>query len=332
MKRQGRAADRDLVTHCAFGARTRSRFSVSRLIALTSVAIVWILASHAGSAIAIANWGPKATVRVELKAWIPFDHVVDPTDPFTTPFNSPVLHAPTCFHLPIGTRGKKRKMYRGDGHIAYPGGFRLLRWVTFTVRSYGPDRTPQYLSDVKSEGEISATHLDEVWIYDGRERACPIEVKTATKGGAMTENGAGFITLALDSSNPLALFAPAINAEVEIGVNFNAADPTSISNAYLIGLKYRTDQFPSYGLKVEINGQTYAQLVISDASCLSPTIGPAGALKLGRGLSSESNSGLIVVNADHAVEFLRDTGGFSRISPDARAEDGLCTGHDLSTF
>jgi hypothetical protein len=158
------------------------------------LAVLWLWAPNLAHATmnlrsADATWPQPVHITVEFKAWIPFDYVGDPSSPFSTPFESPVLDTPGCFDLPGGARGVKYKAFRGDAHVPYAGAYRLLESVSFTLGPY--ETSPQSpvsgdLSLVTSKSDVGPTHLDEVWQFGGERLGCSIEMKKAQRRRRIT--------------------------------------------------------------------------------------------------------------------------------------------------
>jgi hypothetical protein len=308
------------------------------------VGVVGALAVGSADATTLARrdtGGGLVHVTVEFKAWIPFDYVVDPLDPISVGFPSMFLPGPsTCPH-DFGPRGVRYKAYRGDGHVSYPGSYRLFETVSF---DYDPgDEDNGDLTDITSNLAAGATHLDEVYQYGNRGlHACNLVTKTATKVGTVTLQGSAAdatgIILDIASSVPTQAGAPEVNGTIHIFsvLPFDGAD----SGPDGIDISYVTDLFPSYGVKVDFDGQTVGQPVINDASCIKPVTGPRGALNLARGLTSNTNIGDVDFWPDHdqiwALEISGPAPGRENsrkwVSPDARAKDGLCVGSPISQW
>jgi hypothetical protein len=253
---------------------------------------------------------------VELKAWIPFSHVVDPLRPWSTSW-SPPRHKPypSCFKPPQGATGRALRAFRGDAHVTYQGAFRAVRWVDFTVPfdyAYG---STAYMNPrvTATGGQIAVTHLDEIYQWAGHTRACNLQqghAKSRTWERLFTVSpyeiqygmvgAVEGIQIGLDTKNPLTpqIATPAINAEVGITSGADGRDSSGVGYFDGIYLHYVTDLFPSYGLEVTADGRTVGNWVISDASCINPVFGFGAAFKIGRGLIQHTNTGIISVGPD----------------------------------
>jgi hypothetical protein len=94
-----------------------------------------------------------------------------------------------------------------------------------------------------------------------------------------------------------------------------------------------------YGIKVEADGRTLGEWVTSDASCVSPVDGVKGALELGDGLTSYTNTGEILAEVpaqDEAdgwyVSNDETNANYRTIGSQNSAPDGLCSGTSSPFF
>ena len=95
-------------------------------------------ASSPGKAAADSGGACGHHYTVEVKAWIPFAHVVDPLAPddlsyvYTLP-TAMVGFSPNCVTIPATEEllTVVRSQMRGDGHTGFDGGFRLDELVSF---------------------------------------------------------------------------------------------------------------------------------------------------------------------------------------------------------
>jgi hypothetical protein len=199
--------------------------------------------------------------RVEIKAWIPHDHVVDPAEGVR----------PQKI-IPYVLFGSWHSTFRGDDHVGYghiaPYGpndedYRCIAWAEFDfqVGGGGP------IFNLKGSGnptqvqdDIGITHLD--WMYVSLLPNQPLAT-TGTwadqaKGDTwVTQEGSNGITLHLDSGNPLVLDSPPIQSRVVCTIG-----PTTIA------VDYTTTEFPSHGFCVLKNGSEIFRRILLDVSAV----------------------------------------------------------------
>lgn len=210
--------------------------------------------------------------RIELKAWIPQESVVDPEAPFH------VLEESSFFH--------------GDGHPGYDGAYRVLTWIEFdwdgstitnqlqgedygiSRRSY-VDRFALPVAGTSSEGFPTITSGPRVGEDTGRASCCTDHMPARIGPYGTT------VTLGIHSSNPLVGVAPDIDSQ--LGVGF-AADGS-------LTVFWITDRFPSHGFQILRNDSTLAKEVVFDASGIDAR-GPVGAWNIMNGLTSQFNIGI----------------------------------------
>jgi TolB protein len=247
----------------------------------------------------LPDWGvPTADhYQVELKAWIPMRHVVDPFQPITLPM--PVLEnppfsflQPLCLRLPGAQDASTlvSSSFRGDAHASLPGGFR----VHVVVRFDWDGKKVSNFTVSPNSTNYGSTHLDFEFssiANSGSVFASCSNSATAATSTFATSVGANGFELKYDSTNPMVTpqFAvPAIDGKV-LG-SFDANND--------LRLRFRTDLFPSHGIEVTRNGVVQADAVVNDASCLdqNSVLGLSGISLLSYGLSSvEQNTGTVVV-------------------------------------
>jgi Domain of unknown function (DUF4157) len=213
--------------------------------------------------------------KIELKAWIPHSHVVDPEEPLRA---SDWLDTLTC----IGPlKYSYSSQYRGDSHTSYDGGYRALSSTEF-------DYDGKLITGFSGAGSFGASHRD--WkasasifgkkIASGSGTASD----TATSATSSSSSDKSF-SLGIDSTNPLLMTTgPAINSEL-YGV---------FESSGKLKLEYNTDLFPSHGLRVYKDGVVIHTSVVNDASSVN-ALGVAGALHLGIRLSSHDIKGTTIL-------------------------------------
>lgn len=239
--------------------------------------------------------------RVEFKAWIPFDHVVDPYQPnpllFVDPQFQGLLHTllPGCSPFPP-TRTllptQVETTFRGDSHFQVPGSFRVHLVAEF---DWDPaTRTMSNFTLSPDATNYGTTHLD--YTFSSVVPPFPPVATCSAAGTATTSTlgskafgGSGFL-LRYSSSNPLVspqFAVPAIDGRL-LG-NFDAHSD--------LHLAFSTDGFPSHGVEVTRDGVVQEDAIVNDASCLDPdsVLSLPGIALLTLGLSDQANIGSFVV-------------------------------------
>jgi hypothetical protein len=123
------------------------------------------------------------TYKIELKAWIPHAHVVDPED------------------IP----GGEKTYFRGDNHAGYDGGYRVLSVTAF-------DWDGSKISRFRGAGFYGDTHRDH---YDGGTFK-GADVDTATSATTQKVAGADAVEMGIESANPLVrVWAPDIDSSLK---------------------------------------------------------------------------------------------------------------------
>ena len=225
-----------------------------------------------------------AVFRIELKAWIPHSEVVDPeeqvrisdwldtlTDLTTTPFSL------------VDVDYEFKSTYRGDNHTGYNGSYRAISTLEFVW-----DGTS--ISGVKARGGFGKTHRD--WEWEAKLRVAKQEVlslgsdsgsesERARSATAASAKGNAF-HLSIDSANPVVMtWAPEINSALQGYVTSREGE---------LKIFYKTDGFPSHGIRVFRNGVCLDTAIVNDASGV-PGTGVSGLAAISTGLMSMSNSG-----------------------------------------
>ncbi len=223
---------------------------------------------------------PKKTkpshYKIELKAWIPHSQVVDPEEPIRISNWLDTLSLPTKI---VGLNYVYSSKYRGDNHVDYDGGYRVLVSTEF-------DYDGRAITGFSGKGVYGDSHRD--WEANATIFGQKIYSKKDTETGIATSAtffsaSATSFSLGMDSKNPLVMtFAPAINSNLK-GV---------FDSSGQLNLKYNTDLFPSHGLRVYKDGSVIHTSVVNDASGV-PGLGVTGAAQIGARLSSPLNNGTI---------------------------------------
>jgi len=252
--------------------------------------------------------------RVELKAWIPYDHVVDPFTPFeptqyiVAKFTEPVCHVASFFSQLLTN---VISLYRGDGqsHTGYAGGFRVLSslefdWDGSRIANFHEAAGPHY----------GTTHRDINQNGPDGAYSCT-EQKTATSDVRVQQTGSASFAMSIDSKNPIPpqSVTPAIDSTLTGSFQADGG----------LALKWQSDLFPSHGFYVEEDGKPALTAVTNNpAGCMSEadTRGPLGAQRLAFGLLHPDNMGQVVLPAN----------GLGLVM--SQGASLLCSEDDLSTL
>jgi hypothetical protein len=109
-------------------------------------------------------------------------------------------------------------------------------------------------------------------------------VDTATSDTTQKQAGPDVVENGIESSNPLVrVWAPDIDSELR----------TTMAGTGMV-LNYKTDGFPSHGIRVNRDGQEVMTKIVHDASGI-PALGPSGGLNVLNGLTTTTAVGLILV-------------------------------------
>lgn len=236
--------------------------------------------------------------EVELKAWIPFAKVVDPEEPvrasdWLDTISSVASAIADALEGPITAKLKYEyhSYYRGDGHVGYAGGYRVLSKASF-------DYDGHKITNFKHVGAYGTSHRDynyRAWL-ELSAGIGPFRKTLASKtvaSGSHTQTGtathatsgsatsANQFSLGMSSANPLVMtWAPTIDSDMT-----GKLDPSGD-----MAIHFDTDLFPSHGIQVTRDGAVIKTQVVNDPSGINP-LGPIGAIDIGRRLVSHSNHG-----------------------------------------
>jgi hypothetical protein len=227
---------------------------------------------------------------VALKAWIPFDHIVDPEMPIEpTPyleakFIEPVCQIPSFFGQ---FTTNLISVYRGDGHTGYSGGFRVLSSLDFDWNGTQITNLHQV-----AEPHFGTTHRDIHQNGPDGAFSCT-EQATVTHAVAIQQTGPRSFAMSMDSPNPLVnpSLAPSIDSTLTGSFDANGN----------LTLTWQSDLFPSHGFYVQKDGNDALTAVTNNpASCMteSDARGTLGAQHLAFGLTHPDNTGYTVLPAN----------------------------------
>lgn len=203
---------------------------------------------------------------VQVKAWIPQAAVVDPEIPFDgTPEPIASHIEPDCAGLSLSplqaavTRVKSR--YRGDAHVPFPGGWRLLETFDF-------DWDGATIQNTVEKPQVGTTHRDKLyWILGSPDFKC-VQMGTAPSTdmhGRATSSSTFVVEFCCDSGkNPMVhrilnLVPPDISMKVE----------GTMKPGDELDYHFRSSGFPSTAVQVSRNAAVADTTVTNDPSCLT---------------------------------------------------------------
>ncbi len=237
----------------------------------------------------------KVHYKVEVKAWIPFKHVVDPVNPLRMPLG-PFLGAAggagafSCYP-PFYARPATvvKSLFRGDTHDGFGGGYRVHYWIGFTWDG-------KKVADLRKGGGYGPSHRDAYFSWPRGSKKC-VQEKTGHGGLSAARAGSDGFVISGRAKNPLIFperLAPPSDQVVD-GV---------FTDDGVLHLAYKSDVFPSYGIEVTRAGVKQLTAITMDSSCLSQgqVSGPKGAANLVKWLGHETRTGQLDVTPTEAGE------------------------------
>jgi len=233
------------------------------------------------------------TYRIELKAWIPHQVVVDPVRPGEIPFVVGFL-GNDCFDLGVLStdfRTSVESLLNGNGHFLYDGTFKGLAIAEFAWDG-------KEITNFTQSGQFGHTiRFLEYTVENPVRRTARLVRCVANTGQSAREAtaekvGPNTVVSRISTAIPVIPLAPPIDDRLTSVVS--GTPPES-----MLSLAYTSDLFPSHAYRVIKNGVVQSTDIISDACCLSATDvrGLTGAALLGWGLSHEENRGSTSVGA-----------------------------------
>ncbi len=260
------------------GATSTSSTSVSPTSTTTKTAP----APVAGTA-ALAPAG-TTHYRIDMKAWIPQPRVVDPEQPIPVPYPIAFLSRGACFTpspflIPFTM---VTNAYRGDDHDGFDGSYRVMTGVEFdwdgsVISNVTKPSGPNYGQTVLRATYRNFLNTNTCDLATG----IATESVTADAGGSL---GPSSFRITYSATDPLVRIpAPAIDGETTGTVS---ADGT-------VDFHFRTDTFPSHGVRVSKNSAPQLSDIVTDASCIpdSLVVGPQGIPILAVGLTTQTSQG-----------------------------------------
>jgi hypothetical protein len=213
----------------------------------------------------------KQRFRVEIKAWIPVDHVVDPES---------FLHRFIEFPSPLPAVVFYESRYRGDGHAGYAGDYRVLQAVSFdwdgtNISGFTKEPVPNF----------GTSHRDVEFVVMGPGSNVTSGSRSssdiATKEVTASQRG-NDVKLGIHSANPLTI-APSPDIDADVTLVFSAS-------FHKIFLSWATDLMPSHGYRIERDGVVLDERTTNDVSGVD-LFSAAGGLDIFRRLNVKGNVG-----------------------------------------
>ena len=254
--------------------------------------------------------------RVELKAWIPVPHVVDPLIPVEDVPYLLVRGLRGCpgGQMPGGMRGARdlslvTSLFRGDSHLDYDGSFRVMPVAEF---AWDGERISEFRVSPESQN-YGRTYNDLFFRLGALRHSCSRSALQTVRTQGRTTSKNGF-TLAFDTENPMTPLPRHLSPSID------AVLRGRLSGEGQLELDYTTDLFPDHGIRVVRDGVVQDTRIVNDLSCLrrEHVTGEAGLALLFFGLSYMGNSGAYVVPPEHK--------GFTESRPGY-----ICAGHYVLT-
>ncbi|MDQ6725237.1 MAG: hypothetical protein M3066_03590 [Actinomycetota bacterium] len=221
-----------------------------------------------------------------MKAWIPQPKVVDPEQPIAVPFPIALLEGrgacftPSPFLIPFTL---VKNAYKGDDHSGFDGSYRVMTGIEFDWDGSAISNATKPSGDNYGMTVLRATYSNFL-----NTNTCDLATGTATNSVAGDAGGAlgpSAFRITYSSANPLSRIpgTPTIDGETMGTVS---ADGT-------VDFHFRTDNFPSHGVRVSKNGSPQLSDIVTDASCIPNSLaaGPAGAPIIAVGLTTQTSEG-----------------------------------------
>ncbi|MFG2949756.1 PKD domain-containing protein [Streptomyces adustus] len=237
--------------------------------------------------------------RVEVRAWIPQAHVVDPYHPTAVHLLGNTADSwSACGHL--SGHLVESSTFRGDNHRLFDDGsgtFRGRVWVEFDWD--GTSMTHITTSSPK-DAPVS-THRDWVFTKGGKTIRCTT-VKTATKTVAATWDAQHRLHLHLNTRNPLVSVFPGLGVAPAIDSDLRL----SFSSPTTLVAQAGTDLFPDHGFRVWRDGKVVYTRTTNQAACVNAS-GLYGATELFKRLLSQTNNVTSTISTHAAAKSLDAT-------------------------
>jgi hypothetical protein len=159
--------------------------------------------------------------------------------------------------------------YRGDAHAGFDGSHRVLNWLEFDSDGFT-------ITKLTGGDDYGETHRD---YYEAGE-IVKSDTGRATEATSRTLKSDYELDMSIASANPLVrVWAPDIDSSLHIAVVGGA-----------LVLRWKTDGFPSHGIRVYRDGKVVETLVVNDASAVKVE-GVEGLVQIAAGLTRWERNG-----------------------------------------
>ena len=214
--------------------------------------------------------------EIELKAWIPQDHVLDPDIPhqvpypvLTTPFFLPAIQAPRapCFLFPEGLELPQifvSSQFKGDAHAVYDGSFRVRPVADFDLEN-GQIKNFKVSSPADSFGLTSLDYTFRAGGLFGIHQCSEQKQQVAAADGRQLSDTS--FELSMSADDPL-VYPRGLGPDSPFVPNIDSTLVGSFDSQGNLILTATHDLFPSHGLRVIHNGVLVETKVTNDVSCL----------------------------------------------------------------
>jgi hypothetical protein len=224
---------------------------------------------------------------IDLRAWIPFDRVVDPYEPAPFGYEASLAYDlsgldPNCFvpSPPDVLLAYIDSTFAGDNH----NDFSTPSWRIRNTAEFLWDDNDQ-IASVMTPGaffgsypHVGKTTLTKLY-YNGSNvhigGPCGRSATLTTPSLLAQQTGPNTFLVQLAGTNPMVAVAPPIRARVEGTVQSNGD----------VTIDWTGGGFPSLGVEVTIDGITAMTYTFNDASCVPAHLGLPGEKVLGLGLA-----------------------------------------------
>jgi hypothetical protein len=203
---------------------------------------------------------------IELKAWIPHGHIVDPIYPVPLPLGGSTPDS--CLHA--SGLGVQSSNFSGDNHAVYDGSSRAAVTLNF-------DWDGQTMTASSQPPAPQTVFSHRNWRYSFFGSHNP-KLRTCTQAKQADNSNRAFVkdnvaTLSLSSPNPFfELWPSKINYAPSISSRLEA----TFTNPTTLLVTIASDTFPSHGFSISKNGQPIFTAVSQNSSCVTAD-GLAGA-------------------------------------------------------
>lgn len=261
------------------------------------------IASAAPESAALADLGGTVELaagpgryRVEAKAWIPHRQVPDPEEAIRVSnwleelpdMGNPTYWAKRVMGYPT-VEYEYHSHYHGDGHQDWDGSHRLFCFVEFdydghTITEFGPaDCDPGVTTREWSwKRFVHRPPRTDLVVATGHDSESK-EAEPSFSTGVDHVTSRSF-EMNMAASNALTI-APAPTADAQIVGTFHGPH---------LNLRYTTDRFPNYGLRVLKDGQEVKRAKLRDVGGMDMT-GMTGVFNIGYNLVRNNNTGTVTL-------------------------------------